>query len=210
MTDPNGAAPTNSGSADLETYIRENRDAFTEDALRRQALAAGHPHDAVEAALTATRTAEVPVDRGRVVRNVFLVYLAVYLILDVLMLINPAIQTSGYMRGIGIIVLSIGLGAAFIASLVWIASRRLFIGLVGLGIAIFSIFSLSSAGVVDIVAPLGLAALGVGLAVAAARLGRTGAPASPSIQLLLVVPVLLLLAVGGTCVISGLPIPRPV
>jgi hypothetical protein len=220
MTKPGDEAPP-AGAPELETYIRENRAAFTEAALRRQALAAGHPPEAIEAALTATRDASRPVDRGRVVRNLFLAYLAVYLVLDVLMLVNPANVTSGLLgdaRAIGIIFLSVALGGAFVASLVWVASRRLFIGLVGGGIAISSLSSLATnlrgdlplaANVVGVAITLLIAGAGVALAVAAARVGRTPAPAAPSSELLIVVPILLLLAVGGTCVASGLPIPRP-
>jgi hypothetical protein len=220
MTKPGDEAPP-AGAPELETYIRENRAAFTEAALRRQALAAGHPPEAIEAALTATRDASRPVDRGRVVRNLFLAYLAVYLVLDVLMLVNPANVTSGLLgdaRAIGIIFLSVALGGAFVASLVWVASRRLFIGLVGGGIAISSLSSLAAnlrgdlplvANVVGVAITLLIAGAGVALAVAAARVGRTPAPAAPSSELLIVVPILLLLAVGGTCVASGLPIPRP-
>jgi ABC-type uncharacterized transport system permease subunit len=129
--------------------------------------------------------------------------------------------TSGLLgdaRAIGIIFLSVALGGAFVASLVWVASRRLFIGLVGGGIAISSLSSLATnlrgdlplaANVVGVAITLLIAGAGVALAVAAARVGRTPAPAAPSSELLIVVPILLLLAVGGTCVASGLPIPRP-
>jgi hypothetical protein len=216
-----GAMPPDRPS-DLETYIRENRASFTEDALRRQALAAGHPPEAVEAILAATRSAGPRVDRGRVVQRIFLTYLAVYLILDVLMLINPANQGgSGFLgdvRGIGILFLSMALGGAFIASLVWVGSRRLFWALVGAGIVVASLSGLRGifggdappdVPLIAIVAPLVAAVVGAGLAVAAARVGRSAAPASPSTELLMVVPLLLLLAIGGTCVVSGLPIPRP-
>jgi hypothetical protein len=217
VTDPKDTAASPVEPADLETYIRVNRAAFTEDVLRRQALAAGHAPEAVEAALAATRPARGFADRGRVARNLFAVYLAVYLILDVLMLINPANNRgSGFLgdiRGIGIVFLSMALGAAFVASLIWVASRRLFIGLVGIGIAVTSLTTVVSAlgagATVGVV--LAIAGIGVGAAVAfaAARVARSGAPASPSVELLMVMPILLLLAVGGSCVLSGLPIPRP-
>jgi hypothetical protein len=225
---PTGAPPSDTpppgGQTELESYIRENRSRFTEDVLRRQALAAGHPSAAIEAALASTRDLAPPVDRGSVVKKVFIWYLGVYLILDVLMLINPANVQGGFlgdMRGIGILILSLTLGAAFVASLIWIASRRLFVALVGVGIALSTLSSLAgmlaysgdpdyAAPLVAIVVSLVIVGLGVGLAVAAFRIGRTGAPASPSTQLLMVVPFLMLLAVGGTCVVSGLPIPRPV
>jgi hypothetical protein len=210
--------PTTRQESDLEAYIRSNRAGYTEDALRRAAIAAGHPPDAVEAALAATRSAGGDVDRGRIARNIFLAYLATYLILDVLMLINPANNRgSGFLgdvRGIGVVVLSMGLGAAFVASLVWVASRRVFVGLIGIGIALSSLASFASSlggGSSGFGVVLAIAGVGVGAAMtfAAARFGRTAAPASPTKELLLVVPILLLLAIGGTCVVSGLPIPRP-
>jgi hypothetical protein len=217
MTGPKDAPGAPVEASDLETYMRANRAGFTEDVLRREALAAGHSPAAVEAALAATRTAGGPVDRGRIVRNLFLVYLAVYVILDVLMLVNPANSRGGGflgdVRGLGILFLSLALGAAFVGSLVWVASRRLFFGLVGIGIALSSLTTVASTlsggatgGVV-----LGIAgvAAGAALAFAAARVGRGGAPSSPSAELLMVMPILLLLAVGGSCVASGLPIPRP-
>jgi hypothetical protein len=217
MTDPNDTSASRGEPSDLETYIRLNRRGVTEDVLRRQALAAGHSREAVEAALAATRSAGDPVDRGRVTRNLFVMYLAVYLILDGLILINPANNRgSGFLgdvRGIGILVLSMALGAAFVASLIWVTSRRRFIGLVGIGIAVMSLTTVASALGADapgaILIPIAGVGVGAALAFAAARVGRSGPPPSPSAELLMVVPILLLLAVGGSCVLSGLPIPRP-
>ena len=232
MTEPIGDPPPaaeakEDGPTSLEIYIRENRGRFTEDVLRNGALAAGHPLEAVNAALASTRGDPSVVDRGPIARKVFIWYLAVYLILDALMLINPANNRGegflGDVRGIGIVILSMSLGAAFVASLIWIASRRLFVALIGAGIAISGVQTLMSLiaamGYRDpdysvpptaFLLPIVLVGVGVGVVVAAFRVGRTGAPASPSTQLLMIVPVLLLLAIGGTCVVSGLPIPRPV
>jgi hypothetical protein len=133
------ASDPSAGGSDLEGYLRANRATVTEDALRRAALSAGHSPEAVDAALTATRDVAAPASGGSVVRRIFLSYLAVYLILDVLMLVNPANKQSGFLgdaSGIGIVILSVALGGGFLASLIWIASRQAFWLLVGVGIAL--------------------------------------------------------------------------
>lgn len=194
---------------DLEAYMRANRAALTEEALRRAALAAGHTPEAVAAALTATRDQSVPPATGAVVRRVFVIYLAVYVILDVLMLVNPANQGSGFLgdaRALGIVILSVALGAGFIASLVWIANRRAFWFMIGLLLAVSGLTSMANNGVAGIVSLVAGGVL-IGLTVLLAR--RGGSTSTPSRELLLSMPLLILLVVGGACVASGLPIPRP-
>jgi hypothetical protein len=211
-----GPAPAAPRGSPLLEYVRANRAAFTEDALRRAALAAGNSLVDVESALAATREPDPPADRGRAVRNVFLWYLGVFALLAVLMLINPANSRSdsfGDVRGLGIMLLAMSLGACFVGSLVWIASRRIFWAIVGAGIAFVGI---------DMIAttlsspygpgfPVSLAILGIGVAVivAALKVARTAMPARPSMTLLMLLPMLALLVIGGTCVATGLPIPRP-
>ena len=217
MTEPPAEAPQPGGPSALESFIRDNRARYTEDVLRRQALAAGHAPEAVEAALLATRSAQVPVDRGAIGKRTFFMYLAVYVILDILMFVNPANHGSGFLgdrAGIGIVFLSVSLGVTLVASLIWINSPRLFWTLVGIG------FILAGLSVLPGVASGGDAGILVGAAIlggiggaivyAAMRLGRSAVPGSPSTQLLYLMPMLLLLAVGGACVASGLPIPQPV
>lgn len=203
---------TDQGDSSLEAYIRANRGRYTEDALRSQALAAGHSPEAVDAALAATRDLQQPVDVGRVVRRVFLIYLAVYLILDALIFINPANQGSGFLgdlRGIGILILSVALGAGFVASLVWIASRRGFVFVIGCGLVLYGLSILTGYQPTLFVALI-VSGIGMALAFAALRYRRqSAAPSAVSVELLMSIPLLILLAVGGACVVSGLPIPRP-
>lgn len=222
MTEP--IDPTSGGTPDvaprqaidpaLLAYIRANRATITEGALRQAAIEAGHAPGAVEAALQATREIAPPVDRGRAVRNLFLAYLAVYLILSALMLVNPANNTSGFlgnMSGIGIIILSMALGAAFVGSLIWVASRRLFVGLLGVIVVLYAVSAmLTSYQGGAVVLGLVVGAIGVGLILAAAGVGRRpGVAAAPSMALLMTLPLLALVVIGGICVASGLPIPRP-
>jgi hypothetical protein len=197
----------------LLDYVRANRDAYTEDSLRRAALAAGNAPADVDAAIAAARRGEPQAaDRGRAARTIFLWYLGVFVVLTVLMAVNQANAPAG--RGeaqeAGIRVLAISMGAAFVASLVWIASRRAFVAVIGALVAIAGLGSLVSSFSSSSM-PSGLVQVAVGIAIilAAARLrARPGVPARPSMELLMVLPMLTLLAVGGICVASGLPIPQ--
>ena len=195
----------------LEVYVREHRASYTEDALRQQALAAGHPAAAIEAALLATRQVSKPSHGRRATRNTFLAYLGVYLVLDVGMVLNPSNNTGGFFgntTGLGILILSVTLGAGFVGSLVWIASRRLFAILAGICIVFIGLLMVASNLLLGAVTG-GAGAL---LVVAALRYGHgsagTAAGPSPSMQLLVSIPILFLLAVGGICLASGLPIPH--
>jgi len=207
-TDRPDAAPQPDASAgSLDAYMAKNRARFTEDALRRAALDAGNPHEAVDAAIARTRPLERAGGRARVSRNLFLAYLAVYLVLDALMLINPNNGRDSFVdaRVVGIVFLSISLGLSYIASLVWIASRRLFWGILGLLVAASGAVTLNSSSAS---LPLGLVLLVAGgsLMAAVEILRRRGSPAPASTGVLLSMPLLLLLAVGGACVASGLPL----
>jgi hypothetical protein len=216
MTDP-GSAPGSDGRAEppagtteLEAYIRANRATFTEEALRREALAAGYPAADVDATLVATREVVPPVSGTRAARNIFIAYLATYLLLVAGMLVNPAISGGSSfidVRGLGIVILSMALGAGFVGSLIWVASRRGFFLVLGVALAIYGVASLRND-------PLSGAVFAIGgglLALIALRLRRGGrAPSSPSMEVLVSMPLLILVAIGGTCLVSGLPIPRPV
>lgn len=223
MTEPTGpagaarpapdAAPDAAPSA-LEDYLRTMRGSYTEEALRRSALAAGHQPADVDAALAATRQSPVTADRGRVARNIVLAYLAAFAVLAVLIILNPANQGRddflGDVRWLGVIVLAIGLGAGLFGSFVWLTSRRFFWALAGAGAVLYGLSMVRDASTDGLV--LGVAAIlgGGAIVVAAAVLNRRpGVPASPSVSLLMSVPLLILLVVGGICVASGLPIARP-
>jgi hypothetical protein len=205
---PAGGAPAGS-ETDLEAYMRANRAALTEAALRRAALDAGHSPEAVDAALAATRNVGVPAATGATVRRIFVIYLAVYLILDALMLVNPANQGTGLLgdtRGLGVLILSIALGVGFLASLVWVANRYAFWLLIGALLAVSGLGSMANNGISGIVSLVAGGAL-IAFTVVVAR--RGGPRSMPSTELLLSMPLLILLVVGGACVASGLPIPRP-
>lgn len=209
--EPGPAAAIDPG---LLAYVRANRATVTEGALRQAAIAAGHAPGAVDAALAATRDVTPPADRGRAFRNIFLAYLGVYLILSALMLVNPANRGSGFLgdrSGIGVAILSMSLGAAFVGSLVWIASRRLFVALLGVIIGLSGVATLlSSFEGGNVVGALIGVPIGAGLILAAVYLDRRpGVAASPSMALLMTLPLLALVVIGGICVASGLPIPRP-
>lgn len=211
-----GRATPEAGPGPLDAYLRANRGAYTEEALRKAALAAGNDPAEVEAALARTREAAgAPLaDRGRVARNIFLWYLGVYLLLDVLMLINPANRDSGGflgdVRGIGIVILSMALGLGLVGSLVWVGSRRLFWALVGVGLVLYGLPVLWNPYGGGPVIGFALVAGGGALIIAAAKvMTRPGVPANPTVTLLMSVPMLILLVVGGICVMSGLPVPRP-
>jgi hypothetical protein len=216
MTDP-GSAPGSGGQAEppagtteLEAYIRANRTTFTEEALRREALAAGYPAADVDATLVATREVGVPASGGRAAGRIFVAYLVTYLILVLGMLVNPAISNGSSfidVRGLGIVILSMALGVGFVGSLIWIASRRGFFLVLGVVLAIYGVTSFRNDAFSGVVFAIG----GGLLALVALRLRRGArAPSSPSMEVLMSMPLLILVAVGGTCLVSGLPIPRPV
>ena len=206
------AAPNE--ESELEGYFRANRATVTEAALRHAAIEAGHDPAVVDATIAATRE-RPPGDRGVATRRVFIAYLAVWLVLDALMLINPANTSSGFIdaRGAGILILSVALGAAFLVSLVWIGNRRLFGLLLGLGFIGYGAFAILPAiqyGASTLFPGLVAAVVGVVILAVTVRSPRTSSPSTTSMELLMVVPLLILLVIGGICVASGLPIPRPV
>jgi hypothetical protein len=199
------ASPT-----DLESYVRANRATFTEEALRREALAAGYTAADVDATLVATRELVSPASGAQAARRIFVAYLVTYLILVLGMLVNPAIGSGGSfidVRALGIVFLSMALGVGFVGSLIWIASRRGFFLVLGVVLALYGITTIGS----DMIVGGVFALAGVALAVAAFRFRRgSPGPSSASMEVLMSIPLLILVAVGGTCLVSGLPIPRPV
>ena len=107
--------------------------------------------------------------------------------------------------GGGIMLLAISLGVAFLASLVWIASRRAFWTIVALLLLPGALSALSSS-------PLWAIALLAGAGALIWAVWRPGARdvgTRADMAVLLVIPVLLLLGVAGTCLVSGLPLPSP-
>jgi hypothetical protein len=99
------------------------------------------------------------------------------------------------------------LGVGFVGSLIWIASRRGFFLVLG---AVLALYGITAIGNRDLIGGGVFALAGIALAVAAFRFrGGSRAPSSASMEVLVSIPLLILLAVGGTCLVSGLPIPRP-
>jgi hypothetical protein len=143
---------------------------------------------------------------GRAVKAILAAYVITFAILSLGMLANAGKGFGSYMPDAtgGIAILAVSLVVAFAASLFWVASRRLF----AIGAAV--ILGLTGAGSLGSgITGLAMIALAVGIGVVAVRTSSApGAPTTTTLGVLLVVPVLLLLVVGGICVASGLPIPR--
>jgi hypothetical protein len=202
----------------LTEYFTANRGRFTDEALVDAARRGGYPDDQIQTVLAERRAAEVaPPVRSRAIRRIVIAYVVVYALLDLGMLANAG-KTAGYLMpsaigGIGILTAS--LGVALVASLVWMASRRafgvlLFVGLtlVTIGGPLTYLSNPQYASPTSFIPPA-IGILGVVWLVWSRRSDPAVPAGPPSMELLLVVPLLLLLGVGGLCLASGLPIPRP-
>ena len=188
----------------LEDYFRENRDRVTQDVLTERARTAGHSDAAIEAAWAAAAAPPQPAG-GRAIRAILIAYGATFALLSVGMLLNTRDMPGNLMqdpRG-GIFVLGLSLGACFVASLVWMNSRRAFWSILSILTALGGLSGLGSS-------PIWGALL---IAGAAAVLWLVWRPAwrdvgtRTDLAVLLVVPLLLLIGIAGTCLASGLPIP---
>jgi len=198
------SGPDRPSEGTVEAYVRQHVGHFTDDAIYATLVAAGHPPDAVRAALAAVpRSAPVT---PRAVRAVFGAYVGVFVLLSLGMLLNS--RPAGYLMpsgpgGIGL--LGVSLAVAFGLSLLWIASRRAFVILAAILIGLSFLSSLSGGTpILQVV----LVAAAVGVVLFLARRGSAAGPRVPATMgLLLVMPILMLLGVAGICVASGLPIP---
>ena len=195
--------------ADLEAYVAANAGRYTDEALTDRLVAAGYPADDVRLALAGAASHLRPQRaRPRAFRAVLVAYVAVFAILSLGMLLNG--RPAGYLMpdaegGIGILAMS--LGAAFVASLIWVASRRLFVILILVGFALYGLTAITQGGGSILVA---LAAIVLGLGGTVVLLRRqtdAGPRRETELSLLLALPVILLRGVAGICVASGLPIP---
>ena len=201
-------------TSQLAQYFLANQGSFTEEALVAAARRNGYSDDTIQAALAESRAAQsTGPTRSRAVKAIAIAYLVVYALLDVGMLLNrrPTGQFTPDAGG-GILILSISLGVAFAASMVWVASRWVFGLLFFAGMALASIPGVQSfLAYPAYTSPIAFATLGIAIAglVWLVWLRRTGRPATggSALEVLLAVPILLLLGVGGICVASGLPIP---
>jgi hypothetical protein len=191
----------------LRAYVDANAGRYTDEALTAELIRAGYPPDDVRASLAeaAGRGLERP-PTGRAAMTILAAYGITFLVLSLGMVANHGTANGEFMPTAsgGIQILATSLGLTFVASLVWIASRRLFA--VGIG----ALVALAGLGGISTFAGLAAIAIGVGIIILAVRTRPSTAVGPPAtLGALLVVPVLLLLVVGGICVASGLPIPRP-
>lgn len=211
MTDqagPPGSAPA--AHSDLDAYIAANAGRFTEDALTKALVAAGHSPEDVRAALARTSAQRSPSPAPRAVRTILISYVAVFALLSLGMLLNG--RPAGHLMpdaagGIGLLALS--LGAAFVTSLVWVATRRGFLILAGVAF-VASLVSGSGSGLVGLIIFFVLAG-GALLALRRMTAGGGGSAVrgggQPAMAVLLALPMLLLIGIAGTCLASGLPVP---
>jgi hypothetical protein len=200
--------PTPSQTA-LDAYAAANAGRYTEEALYSTLVAAGYPADDVRVALaSAAANLQPRRTRPRAVQTILIAYVAVFALLSAGMLLNH--RTGGYLMpnaGGGIGILATSLGVCFVASLIWVASRRLFVILLLISIALYGFGALTSGGSGSLIS-LVIVAFAIGGVVVLLRRPRpAGTIGEPELALLLVLPVILLLGVAGICVASGLPIP---
>ncbi|MEW5990750.1 MAG: hypothetical protein AB1736_05305 [Chloroflexota bacterium] len=196
----------------LARYFIANRAKYTDEALAAEARRQGHSEATIQAALAQSGTSDASPDvRNRALRRILVSYLVTYALLDLGMLLNT--RPQGYLMpsptgGIGI--LTISLVVAFVISMIWVASRRVFGLLFFVGLILSSIQSVQGIlyGGLQYLSPITLIPAAIG-AIGLAWLWRSrgGANGAPGFEALLVVPLLILLGVAGICVASGLPIP---
>jgi hypothetical protein len=207
---PGTATPPDNGptAAKLQAYVDANAGRFTDEAITAELEKAGYAQDAIRAALAEAASRGLgPAPTGRAVKLILGAYVVTFAILSLGMLANAGGFSGQYMPDAagGIAILGASLGVAFVASLFWISSRRLFAIVVAVILGLVGVGSIASG-----IAGLVILALAVGIGVVAVRSSSASAGRSPvELGVLLVVPLLLLLVVGGICVASGLPIPRP-
>jgi hypothetical protein len=207
-----GSPPAGPGSksarrADLDAYVAANAGRFTDEALYTTLVAAGHSPEDVRSALARASTLQPQRAAPRAVATIVVAYVAVFALLSIGMLLNN--RPGRYLMpdaagGIGILAGS--LGFAFVASLVWVASRRLFGILVLLSIAAYGLTALVSGGSSPILALVIVLVFGGGIALMLRRKAGGGG-GEADLAVLLALPMLLLIGVAGICLASGLPIP---
>jgi hypothetical protein len=205
---PGSGTPPDTGPTDekLRAYVDANAGRYTDAAIAAELIKAGYAPDAIRAALAdaaARGLAIRPVSRA--VRTILAAYGITFAILSLGMLANSS-NLGGHLMpdaSGGIVLLAGSLAVAFVISLIWVASRRLFV----IGAAV--LLGLSGAVAISSVQGLVMLAVAIGVVVVALRTASSpGSRATETLGVLLVVPLLLLLVVGGICVASGLPIPR--
>jgi hypothetical protein len=209
------ASPEGHGQGDLPGYLRANRGRFTDEALARAAREAGYADDAIQAAM-----ADLP-DRTQtgaaVRRRAHVLLIGSYAITYGLLTLGMTTGTTSGMdfRPVGVAILSAALGLAFLVSLAWLGNARLPALLVVGGTAIFiAVGFLPVLTIPEAYVPIEgiVTALVVGIALALflrwigrSRSARAGAYLA--VGSILAFPLVLLIAIAGACVLTGLPIP---
>lgn len=212
---PESSAAQAGSTSQLAQYFAANRARFTEEALADSARKSGHSDATIQAAMAESRAAEATEPlRGRAIRAIVIAYLAIYALLSFGMLANSG-QPAGYLMPSaagGIVILTGSLVVTFVASMIWVASRRAFGFLFFLGLTLWA-FPLGMSFVANpefntpaVLIPTAIGILGMIWLWRGRNAGATGG--QPGMEVLLVVPILLLLGVAGLCVATGLPIPR--
>jgi len=200
------SAPEAGTIDDLDAYVAANAGRFTDEVLYSTLVAAGHAPEDVRAALARASASLRPRSAApRAVLRILLSYGAVFALLSAGMLLNG--RPAGYLMPNaeeGIRILAVSLGVALVASLIWVASRRFF---ALCALALFVAYVLGATVGSGLLALLSLVAVLVIGGVALVRQPRVSGIGQASLALLLAIPLLMLLVVGGICLASGLPIP---
>ena len=194
------------GESPMDAYVRQNHLRYSEAAMRQALLAAGNQPEAVERALARYRGDPGSADAGRRSRRILLfIYLGVFALLSVGMLLNASEfggQAYGSI-GLAIFVWAIVVAAGYGISMIWVASRRVGLLLAGLVVALYGLSLLNGGGFAGVVVIIiGLVPVGAAIAFG----DRVDRGLSTSLPVLLSVPILIILALGGACVATGLPL----
>ncbi len=195
------------GENPLDAYVRQNHLRYSEVAMRQALLAAGNQPDVVERALARYRGDPGSAGAGRRAAKLLLfIYLGVFALLSVGMVLNVNAQSGGAYGSalLAIIVWGIVVAAGYGLSMIWVRSRRVGLGLGGLVVAMIGLSLMGGAGIAGVVV------IGVGIAMVGAAMAfgeRIDEGLSNSAPVLLSVPLLILLALGGACIATGLPVP---
>ena len=216
MTDPSAPDPNVAatppaeaplpGESPIDAYVRQNNLRYSEAAMRQALLAAGNQPDVVERALGGYRGDPRSAGAGRRSAKILLfIYLGVFALLSVAMLANASEfggQAYGSM-GLAIAVWAIVVAGGYGLSMIWVASRRVGLIVAGFLVAFVGLSLLGGAWIA------GAASITVGIAMVGAAVAfgdRVDRGLSASVPVMLSVPLLILLALGGACVATGLPL----
>jgi hypothetical protein len=195
------------GESPIDAYVRENHLRYSEPAIRQALLAAGNQPAAIDAALARYRGDPGSIGAGRRSARILLViYLGVFALLSVGMFANAARFAGNSYGSIGlaIAVWAVVVAAGYGLSMIWVASRRAGLIIGGLVVALVGLSMMGGSGI----AGPAMLVVGVAMVVAAIAFGeRIDRGLSTSAPVLLSVPLLILLALGGACVATGLPVP---